>query len=76
MAAKMYENGYYGTVAVSSAVFSKLNSDFFIHGSDEKVKFMCANQAEAEHLEGFGIDTSEIICDWFKIILAPKGKTE
>jgi hypothetical protein len=66
---KMFECGYYGVVSVSSEIFDRLNSDFFISQSDEKTKYMCANPNEQHHLQELGIDLSDVVCDWFKITL-------
>jgi hypothetical protein len=72
---KMYDEGQYGTVVVSRAVFDRLDSGFFIQHSGPLVKYMCANQGETEHLEALGVCTLGVrsdaypglVCDWFKI---------
>lgn len=61
---------YYGQVCVDNETFQKLNSDYFISGSTEDVKYMRANKEEHEHLKELGVNFNECenACDWFRII--------
>lgn len=70
---QMNECGMYGEVVVPQSVFGKLNQEYFISHSDDTVKYMCANDEEKKHLESLGIMTSNLVCDWYKIILNESG---
>jgi len=66
-------NGCYGSVVVLKNIFDKLNPDFFISHSTDKIKYMCANDKETKHLKSLGIKINDEICfDWYKIILGGK----
>jgi hypothetical protein len=60
---------FHGTSVVPPDVFYKLNPDFFIGGSDNNTKYMCANYAETAHLESLGIQAGGACCDWYEIKL-------
>lgn len=69
---KIKQDGYYGLVELPAEVFKKLNSDYFISGSDDDVKFMCANDPENNHLRGLGVDVDAddgVFCDWYKLVI-------
>jgi hypothetical protein len=66
---KMLGCGMYGVVDVPPEIFNRLSSKYIISHSGPTVKYMCANERERTHLENLGIDTKNVMCDWFKIIL-------
>lgn len=67
----MLNEGMYGVAHLPVDVFKKLNSDYFIIGSDDYEKFMCANDCETEHLKSLGVVIgSDIYCDWYQLVSA------
>jgi len=65
----MKENNYYGEVVVPYSIFDKIDNKYLISHSSSSVKYLCANSEETKHIESLGIDTSSVICDWYKICL-------
>lgn len=70
----VYED-MYGAIKMQSNIFEQLNPTFFIVGSSDDIKYMCANKPEIKHLELLGVTWGETMdkkfnmpCfDWFKI---------
>ena len=69
---EMDSDGYYGVVTLPYDVFTQLNSEYFISGCTDKIKFMCANKREADYLEELGVLVLDC-CDWYKIYLEGGG---
>jgi hypothetical protein len=65
----MKEKGMYGEVSVPQSIFDKINDECLISNSSNIIKYLCANSKETKHIESLGIDTSSVICDWYKICL-------
>lgn len=66
---KMVSSGMYGNVKVPNDIFNRLDSKMFISGCTDRIKYMCANLEETNHLKSLGIDIDDVICDWYKIEL-------
>lgn len=65
----METQDYYGVAEVPASVFSQLDERFFISKSDDRVKYLCANSREREHLLKLNIRVAGVVCDWYKIKL-------
>lgn len=66
---KMYSKGFYGVVHVNKDVFNKIDKKYLISGCTDSLKYLCANPSETKHLIDLGVDTNDVVCDWYKVIL-------
>lgn len=65
----MEVNGMYGVAVLPKLIFDKLEKNYFIAESNNKIIFMCANKREEIHLKELGILIPDTLyCDWFKLI--------
>lgn len=65
---RLWQNGFYGVGDLPPEIFDKLDPKYFISGCTDTVKYMCANEEETQHLENLGIDTSRVVCDWYRLM--------
>lgn len=65
----MVHKGMYGVAAVPFQIFEAIDGKLTISNSNEKVKYLCANEKETNMLRSLGIDTKGVVCDWYKINL-------
>ena len=62
----MIKDGYYGLFNVSKTIFDSVSIEMCISGTNESVKYLCANNAETEHLISLGLEAIQN-CDWYKV---------